>query len=183
MGVAVTMSYGAQISVLTLMPVILISQGYTITKSLVFTLVMQSGSLAGAVAGSTIARYLPRKRVLAAAGILGCGAAFCFGFLAADVALVLIFGALFNFAVIVLNTSIWIFAPELYPTACAPSAPPSSSDWARPPEDSHPSWPGWSSTGRASPGMFVMLGCMFAVVVAAVQIPPETFGRSIETEA
>ena len=52
-GVASWMTFGAQLSVLTLMPTILVAQGYSITKSFSFTIVMQMGSLLGAIAAST----------------------------------------------------------------------------------------------------------------------------------
>jgi phytoene dehydrogenase-like protein len=42
--------------------------------------------------------------------------ALCFGFLGVNIYLVLLFGAVFQTCVLVLNTTIWIYAPELYPT-------------------------------------------------------------------
>ena len=61
-GVASWMTFGAQLSVLTLMPTILVAQGYSISKSFGFTIVMQLGSLLGAIAASTMGYYFPRKR-------------------------------------------------------------------------------------------------------------------------
>ncbi|MFX5785195.1 hypothetical protein ABTE36_22135, partial [Acinetobacter baumannii] len=83
------MTYGAQISVLTLMPTILVSLGYTISKSLLFTMVMQSGSLLGAIAASVFGFHLPRKRVLTAGAICACLAALAIGFLAKSIVLIL----------------------------------------------------------------------------------------------
>ncbi len=86
LGIAVSMTYGAQISVLTLMPTILMSQGYTISKSFLFTMVMQSGSLFGALAASYCGYHIPRKRVLTVGAGLACAAGLCFGFLTYNVA-------------------------------------------------------------------------------------------------
>ncbi|WP_455353523.1 MFS transporter [Streptomyces sp. SYSU K217416] len=180
LGVAVCMSYGAQISVLTLMPTILVAQGYTITKSLMFTLVMQSGSLLGAVTASTAARFFPRKVVLTASAALGCAAAFCFGFLTSHVALVLLFGALFNFSVIMLNTSIWIFAPEQFPTRVRAFGTALILALGSLAGGLTPILAGYIFDRAGVAGMFTLLGSLFVVFAIAVQFPPETFGRSME---
>lgn len=46
------------------MPTILVGLGYSISKSLLFTMVMQGGSLLGAIAASLLGFRFPRKRVL-----------------------------------------------------------------------------------------------------------------------
>ena len=67
----VACSYAAQFSVLTLMATILVQSGYEINKSLWYTLVMQSGSLVGALTAAFFARRLPRKTTLTIAAIIG----------------------------------------------------------------------------------------------------------------
>ena len=53
------MSYGAQLSVLTLMPTILVAQGYTLSASLLFTMVIQVRQLFRArIAASALGYYL-----------------------------------------------------------------------------------------------------------------------------
>lgn len=59
--ITIWMTYGAQISVLTLMPTILVGLGYSMSKSLLFTMVMQSGSLLGAIAASALGFHFPRN--------------------------------------------------------------------------------------------------------------------------
>jgi putative MFS transporter len=114
--IAILMSYGAQLSVLTLLPMMLVAQGYTVSTSLVFTMIIQMGSFLGTVAASALGYRFRRKLVLTVGAICACVAALCFGFLGANIYLVLFFGASFQFFVLVLNTTIWIYAPELYPT-------------------------------------------------------------------
>ena len=97
-GVASWMTFGAQLSVLTLMPTILVAQGYSITKSFTFTIIMQSGSLLGALAASSLGYYFPRKRVLTAGAIAACLAGLAFGNLTSNVAMVLMCGAPESFA-------------------------------------------------------------------------------------
>lgn len=182
-GVASWMTFGAQLSVLTLMPTILVAQGYSITKSFTFTIIMQSGSLLGALAASSLGYYFPRKRVLTAGAIAACLAGLAFGNLTSNVAMVLVCGALFQFCVLTLNTTIWIFAPELYPTrvrglgtsfllALGTVGGALSQVLAGKMFDLH---------GVA--GMFGMIATMYLIFAVAVQFAPETFGKSIEAGA
>lgn len=179
-GIASWMTFGAQLSVLTLMPTILVAQGYSITKSFTFTIIMQSGSLLGALAASTMGYYFPRKRVLTAGALAACLAGLAFGNFTGSVAVVLLCGALFQFCVLTLNTSIWIYAPELYPTrirglgtsfllALGTIGGAMSQVLAGKMFDLY---------GVA--GMFGMIAAMYLLFAIAVQFAPETFGRSIE---
>ncbi len=179
-GLASWMTFGAQLSVLTLMPTILVAQGYSITKSFTFTIIMQSGSLLGALAASTMGYYFPRKRVLTVGALAACLAGLAFGNFTGSVAVVLLCGALFQFCVLTLNTSIWIYAPELYPTrirglgtsfllALGTIGGAMSQVLAGKMFDLY---------GVA--GMFGMIAAMYVLFAIAVQFAPETFGRSIE---
>lgn len=181
LGVAVCMTYGAQISVLTLMPTILVSQGYSITRSLVFTLVIQSGSLVGAITASWISRRFPRKRVLTIGALLGTVFGLCFGFLTSSVALILVFGALFQFCVILLNTTIWIYAPELYPTRVRGFGTSTILALGSLAGGLTPILAGYVFDAVGIAGMFSLLAGLYVVFAIAVQFPPETLGRSIES--
>ena len=75
--IAILMSYGAQLSVLTLMPTIFMSMGYTYQGSLLYTMVIQFGSLCGTIAASVFGYHLPRKRVLTVGAVCACIAALC----------------------------------------------------------------------------------------------------------
>ncbi len=182
-GIASWMTFGAQLSVLTLMPTILVAQGYSITKSFAFTIVMQSGSLLGALAASVLGYKYPRKRVLTVGAIAACLAGLAFGNLTGSVAMVLIFGALFQFCVLTLNTSIWIFAPELYPTRmrglgtsfllALGTVGGALSQLAA----------GKMFDLYGVAGMFGMIAVMYLIFAVAVQFAPETFGKSIEGDA
>ncbi|WP_354685743.1 MFS transporter [Cupriavidus necator] len=177
LGVAVSMTYGAQISVLTLMPTILMSQGYTITKSFLFTMVMQSGSLFGALAASYCGYHFRRKRVLTIGAGLACAAGLCFGFLTYNVALVMLFGAAFTFCVVLLNTSIWIFAPEQYPTHVRAFGTSLILALGTLAGALTPLISGRVFEVYGVGGMFSMLAAMYAVFALSVQFAPETFGR------
>ncbi|MPV50398.1 MFS transporter [Pseudactinotalea sp. HY160] len=182
LGVAVCMTYGAQITVLTLIPTILTTQGYSITESLWFTLVMQSGSLVGAVTASLAARRLPRKLVLTVGAVLGVVFGLCFGFLTSHIALVLLFGALFNFCVVLLNTSIWIYAPELYPTRLRGFGTAVILALGSLAGGLMPLAAGRLFDAAGIGAMFTLMAGLYVVFAIAVQFPPETFDRPMEED-
>ncbi|MCM6762859.1 MFS transporter [Rathayibacter sp. ZW T2_19] len=177
LGVAVCMSYAAQISMLTLIPLILTSRGFDITSALWYTLVMQSGSLVGALVAALAARRLPRKLTLTVAAILGVGAGLGFGFLGTTIALVLLFGFLFNFSVIVLNTTIWLFAPEQYPTRIRGLGTSVILALGSLSGGLFPLLAGAVLDASGVGGMFALLAGLFAICAIAVQFPRETVGR------
>lgn len=180
--VAVCMSYAAQISMLTLMPTILVSQGHDLRSSLWFTLLMQSGSLAGAIAASFLAARLPRKKVLTGGAVLGCAAGLSLAFLASNMVLVIAFGFLFNMAVIVLNTTIWLFAPELYPTRVRGIGTSIILAMGSLSGGLFPMVTGLVFDTAGLTGMFALLASLFVVLGIAVQFPPETFGKPLEED-
>lgn len=182
LGTAVTMSYAAQISMLTLMPTILVSRGYAINTSLWFTLIMQTGSLIGAATAAYLASRLPRKKVLTVAAALGCTAGLCIAFLGTSIAMILIFGVLFNFSVIVLNTTIWLFAPELYPTRVRGFGTSIILAAGSLAGGLFPLISGVVFDAYGTFGMFAVLAGLFVVLGIVVQFPPETFGQPLEED-
>jgi MFS family permease len=178
--IAILMSCGAQLSVLTLLPSMLVAQGYTLSASLLFTMIIQGGSLLGTLAASAFGYNLPRKTVLTWGAVTATVAAVCFGLLGVNIYLILVFGAVFQFCVLLLNTTIWIYAPELYPTrirglgvafilasgTAAGSFMPVISGKVV------------DSAGRV--GLFAMIALMYAIFAACIHFVPETYGKSME---
>ena len=70
----------------------------------------------GALTAAYLASRWLRKRTLTIAAVIGCAAGLAMAFLGHTIVLIIVFGWLFNFAVIILNTTIWLFAPDNYPT-------------------------------------------------------------------
>lgn len=178
--IATWMMYGAQITVLTLMPTVLVSEGYTITRSLVFTMVIQAGSLLGTSVASVFGFHLPRKPVLTAGAILACLAALGFGFLGANVGLVLFFGATFQFFVLLLNTTVFMYAPELYPTHIRAFGTAFILAVGTASGALMPLISGRLFQSFGMGAVFVLIAAMYAVFALSVQLAPETFGRSLE---
>jgi putative MFS transporter len=177
LGVAVCMSYAAQISMLTLIPVLLTDRGFSITSALWYTLVMQSGSLIGALVAALVARRLPRRATLTAGAVLGTAAALGFGFAATTIPLILVFGALFNFSVIILNTTIWLFAPEQYPTRIRGLGTSVILALGSLSGGLFPLIAGAVLDAAGVGGMFALLAGLFVVCAIAVRFPRETVGR------
>ncbi|MEJ5081707.1 MULTISPECIES: MFS transporter [unclassified Ochrobactrum] len=178
--IAILMSYGAQLSVLTLMPMIFISMGYTLSGSLLYTMIIQSGSVLGAIAASAFGYYFPRKRVLTIGSVCACAAALAIVYLGTSLYLVLFFGAVFQFFVLLLNTSIWIYAPELYPTrirgfgvALILASGSAAGSFV-------PIIAGALFDGYGMIGVFALAASMYAIFAFCIQLGPETFGRDME---
>lgn len=178
--IAILMSYGAQLSVLTLMPTIFVSMGYTFSGSLLYSMIIQSGSVIGAIAASTFGYYFPRKKVLTIGAICGCLAAFSIALFGVNLYLVLICGAIFQFFVMLLNTSIWIYAPELFPTrirgfgvAFILAAGSMAGSFI-------PPISGALFDHFGMIGVFGLAAVMYAIFAACIQLGPETYGKSME---
>lgn len=178
--IAILMSYGAQLSVLTLMPIIFVSMGYTYSGSLLYTMIIQAGSVLGTIAASVFGYHLPRKRVLTAGAVCAVAAALCIVYLGTNITLVLAFGALFQFCVLLLNTSIWIYAPELYPTRMRAFgvafilAAGSAAGSLVPPIS------GALLDRYGIMGVFGLAAAMYVVFAICIQFGPETYGKSME---
>ena len=115
-GIISWMAFGAQVTLNFLMPTLLVERGYSITESLLYTMIMNAGSLLGACAAAVLAKRAGRKVVICTAGILGCLTALAFALFADQTALILILGATFQFFGMLTNTTLAAWSPELYPT-------------------------------------------------------------------
>lgn len=179
-GIAILMSYGAQLSVLTLMPMIFVSMGYSLSGSLLYSMIIQSGSVLGTIAGSMFGYYLPRKKVLTAGAILACAAALSIVYLGANIGLVLLFGAVFQFFVLLLNTSIWIYAPELYPTRIRGFGVAFILAAGTAAGSILPIISGALFDRYGIIGVFGLAAAMYAIFAVSIQVGPETYGMSME---
>lgn len=178
--IAILMSYGAQLSVLTLMPVIFVSMGYSLQGSLLYAMIIQSGSVVGAIAASTFGYYLPRKLVLTVGAALACVAAISIVYLGGNIYMVLLLGAVFQFFVMLLNTSIWIYTPELFPTRIRAFGVAFVLATGSAAGSFVPTISGMLFDKYGMVGVFALAAAMYAVFVACIQMGPETYGRSME---
>jgi putative MFS transporter len=103
-------------SLLTLMPTFLVAQGITLPTTLGFTLIQQIGSFLGALCAAFVTYRWPRRLVVAGAALLGAADGIAFAFLADTTFLVVLLSSIINFFILLATTTLWSWAPELYPT-------------------------------------------------------------------
>lgn len=179
-GIASWMSFGAQITLLVLMPSILVAQGYSISDSLAFTMVMNFGSLLGACAAALLARVVGRRTTVVSAAVLGCGAAVAFASFAHGTTLILLLGGTFQLFALLLNTTLAAWSPEVYPTEVRALGTSivngiGNVSGAVMPLVAVPVFAGWGMSG-----VFLMLASMYVVLAIAARFAPETYRLSLE---
>jgi MFS family permease len=179
-GLASWMSFGAQVTLLVLMPSILVAKGYSLTTSLAFTMVMNFGSLLGAIASAVLAGWFPRKTVVIGAAALGCVTAVAFAVFAHGTGLILVLGATFQFFALLLNTTLAAWSPELYPTHVRALGTSIVNGIGNVSGAVMPLLAVAVFGAAGVAGVYLMLAVMYVVLAGSALFAPETFGRSLE---
>jgi MFS transporter, putative metabolite:H+ symporter len=179
-GAASWMAFGAQVTLNFLMPTLLHERGYSVQDSLLFTMIMNVGSLLGAIAATALAGRVNRRLVVGGAGLLGCLTAIAFAAFAKDVVLILILGSIFQFFTMITNTTLAVWSPELFPTAIRASGTSivngiGNIAGAVMPFLAVALFHRWSLAG-----VFTMVAVMYALLVLATRFAPETCDRTLE---
>lgn len=182
LGAAISVSYAAQWTGLTFIPTILTEQGFTVTKSLQFTMSIQVGGLVGALVAALLVRWVARRTMLASGAVVACMSGLAFGNLAETDALVIVFGAVFSCSIIMLNTTIWVFAAESYPTAVRGTGTSTVLAFGSLAGGLAPWVFGLVLAAAGAATMFTILACLFAVVILAAWFLPESFGCPLEED-
>lgn len=180
LAVASWMTFGAQITVLVLMPTILVERGFTVTTSLTFTMVMNFGSLFGALAATYAATRFPRRLVMTVGAVAACASALAFGTIAESAAAILIIGGLFQFFVLLLNSTIFAWAPELYPTRVRAFGTAMIAVQGNVAGALAPIGAGFLLDASGVGTVFTVIAVMYAVMAVATRFAPETHGRTLE---
>ncbi len=116
LGIAAFLAWGAQFSVVLLMPLILVSRGYSVQGSVTFTMLQNVGGLIGCVIASYGGFAIPRRTVVTVGAVLSAIGVIAFALFANGDVLILVLGFVFQIFILIVNTTIWTWAPELYPT-------------------------------------------------------------------
>ncbi|WP_234790799.1 MFS transporter [Mycolicibacterium wolinskyi] len=179
-GAASWMSFGAQVTLLFLMPILLVSRGYSLQDSLAFTMIMNIGSLFGACAASYLAGKAPRRLTVTCAAILGCISAISFAAFATSTTLILVLGMIFQFFTMMLNTMLSVWSPELFPTSVRAMGASVVNGIGNVAGAVMPFAALFFFDRAGVPGVFIMIAIMYALLVVAARFGPETFGKSLE---
>jgi putative MFS transporter len=118
--------------------------------------------------------------VLTVGAALACLAAVSIVALGTNIYLVLLFGAIFQFFVLLLNTSIWIYAPELFPTRIRAFGVALILATGSAAGSFVPTISGMLFDSYGMIGVFGLAAGMYAVFAFCIQLGPETYGRSME---
>ncbi|GEM30936.1 MFS transporter [Nocardia neocaledoniensis NBRC 108232] len=179
-GAASWMSFGAQVTLLFLMPILLVSRGYSLTDSLAFTMIMNIGSLFGACAASYLAGRAPRRPTVMGAAVLGCLSAIAFALFATSTVLLLTLGMIFQFFTMMLNTMLSVWSPELFPTSVRAMGASVVNGIGNVAGAVMPFAALFFFDRAGVPGVFAMIAVMYALLVVAARFGPETFGKPLE---
>lgn len=173
------MAFGAQDTITQFMPSILVKDGYAIASSLTFTLIINVGGLLGAITASFAGHYLRRRIVLGYGAVAAIVVAI--GFVQSpDVGLVLLCGTLFQGISMMLNTLIWVYAPELYPTRVRAFGVGASLFVASAAGSIIPPIAGQLLDIWGALGIFGLATVMYLIMAAAIPWGTETQGKSLE---
>jgi MFS family permease len=179
-GCASWMSFGAQVTLLFLMPTLLVSRGYSLGDSLAYTMIMNVGSLFGALAASYLAGRFNRRPTLMGAGMCGCVSALLFATFANSTASLLVLGVTFQFFTMMQNTMLSVWAPELYPTAIRAMGTSVVNGIGNVAGAVMPFAALFFFDLTGISGVFTMIAVMYLLLVVSAACGPETFGRSLE---
>ena len=173
------MTFGAQVTITVFMPTVLVSRGYDVGTSLLYTTIINVGGLIGAILASVFGYKLKRKAVLTYGALVAVVVAIAFG-AGSGLAAILLFGGLLQLMFILLNTTTWIWAPELYPTRVRAFGTGAAVTVALVSASVIPFVAGVVFDSAGVVGMFVLVSVMYAVMAVAVRFGPETQGLSLE---
>ncbi|QRP42644.1 MFS transporter [Amycolatopsis sp. FDAARGOS 1241] len=116
LGIAAFLAWGAEFSVVLLMPIMLVNRGYSVQGSVAFTMVQNLGGLIGCAIASYGGFAISRRTVVCLGSVCGAAGVLAFALFAQGDTLILVLGFLFQIFVLLVNTTIWTWAPELFPT-------------------------------------------------------------------
>jgi putative MFS transporter len=173
------MTFGAQITINVFMPTILVAQGYDIVKSVAFSMIINAGGFAGAILASFFGYHVRRKAVLCYGAIATLVISLAFAY-STGIGLILLFGALLQVMFMILNTTTWIWAPELYPTRVRAFGTGAAVTIAQLSGTLTPFLAGALFDKFGNQGIFLMVAVMYFIMVAAAYYGNETFGKSLE---
>ncbi|MGU3502754.1 MFS transporter [Mycobacterium sp. C31M] len=179
-GAASWMSFGAQVTLLFLMPILLVSRGYSLSDSLAYTMFMHIGSVFGALTASLLAGKVKRRTAVGGAAICGCAAAISFAVFADSALKIVILGMIFKYFTMMTNTLLSVWSPELFPTSVRAMGTSVVNGIGNVAGAVMPFAALFFFDRFGVPGVFFMIAVMYVLLFVASRFGPETLGKSLE---
>jgi putative MFS transporter len=174
------MTFGAQVAITVFMPTVLASEGYTVVRSLLYSMIINVGGLVGSVLSAVFAYYVNRRIVLGWGAVVAVLIALAFGF-SRSLGLIVLFGALLQLMFILLNTTTWVYTPEQYPTRVRAFGTGAAVVVGLIGASVVPLIAGSIFDAAGATGILVMVAVMYAIMALTVLVATiETRGRSLE---
>src|SRR5579884_3285253 len=174
------MTFGAQVAITVFMPTVLASEGYTVVRSLFYSMIINVGGLVGSILSAVFAYYVNRRIVLGWGSLLAVLIALAFGF-SRSLGLIVLFGALLQLMFILLNTTTWVYTPEQYPTRIRAFGTGAAVVVALIGASVVPLVAGAIFDTAGATGILVMVAVMYAIMAMTVLVATiETRGQSLE---
>jgi MFS family permease len=177
--VVCAMTFGAQVTITVFMPTILVARGLNVSASLLCTMIINVGGLAGATLASAFGHWFKRRVVLGYGSALAVVVAIGLG-MAPSLVAVLVFGTLLQLMFLLLNTTTFVWAPELYPTRVRAFGTGMAVTVLLVSASLVPLLAGIIDDAVGTAGLFLLISVMYLVMAVAVWLGPETHGLSLE---
>ena len=137
------------------------------------------GGLIGPVLASVFGYRFKRRLVLGYGAFVAVVVAIAFG-ASNQLALILLLGGMLQLMFILLNTTTWVWAPELYPTRVRAFSTGTSVTVALVSASLVPYFAGVIFDAGGPVALLVLVAAMYVVMAVAVWFGPETHGKSLE---
>ena len=134
----------------------------------------------GALAAALVAARLPRRLTVAIARGPRVPQAICFALFADGAALILLFGSIFQFFSLFLNSTLALWSPELYPTRVRALGTSVVNGIGNVAGAVMPFAAVFIFDRTGISGVFLMIAVMYTLLAVVSRFAPETLGRPLE---
>jgi MFS family permease len=173
------MTFGAQVTITVFMPTVLVSRGLDVSTALVYTMIINIGGLVGAVLATAFGYWFKRRVVLGYGAVVAVVVAVASAG-SSNLVVVLVLGGLLQLMFILLNTTTFVWAPELYPTRVRAFGTGAMVTVFLVAASLAPLLAGAMVDAIGVVGIFVLVAVMYVIMAVAVWFGPETQGLSLE---
>jgi MFS family permease len=171
--VACAMTFGAQVMITVFMPTVLVARGLSLGTSLVYTTIINVGGLVGALLAAWCGYWFKRRLVLGY-GALGAAAVSVVVGSSSNLAAIIAWSALLQVLVLLLNTTTFVWAPELYPTRLRAFGTGAAVTVLLISASVTPILAGLVEDAGGANAIFVLVSLMYVIMAAGVRFGSET---------